>query len=80
MGDINPSEVFVLIPDRYGYSVVAIGDLEARLTDDDLDEDLEEAIGNAAIDSCSAGGVLEKLAKIQALNATGDADAYWSGP
>ena len=75
MADAN--EVYALVPDRIGLTVVAVGDLTARL---DAGEDLEDAISNAGIDSVNdrdPAALRAHLDRVLALNLTGDARAYW---
>lgn len=76
MPDHDLSAIYVVVPDRFGALVVAIGDLVDRLTDDD--ESLDDALGNAAIDSLDKRHPVEHLARIRQLNETGDATAYWN--
>jgi hypothetical protein len=73
MSDI---EVHVLVPNNDGgVSVVSAVDLITRL----LDESFDEAVLNAGIDSTySDADVIRLVDKVRALNATGDANAYWS--
>jgi hypothetical protein len=70
----DPYSIFVLIPDQFGLAVASVGDLMDRLSGD---EPLEEAITNAAIDSFG-GDVWGLVARVRALNETGDSDAYWA--
>lgn len=69
----NPYEFYVVVPDRFGGAVIAVGDLmDALLGDDPIDEALE----NGSIDMFA--GTREHLARIQALNLDGNASAYWN--
>jgi hypothetical protein len=69
----DPSSIYVLIPDRLGVTVVAVGDLIDRLDDE---ESLEEAITNAGIDQLM-GDPFVLITRVRALKETGDAGAYW---
>lgn len=63
----------VLLPDKWGE--VAVCDFEQLVSYLVDDESLEEAIENSAIDS--GPPTPEFLAKVRALNETGNARAYW---
>lgn len=78
---INPSEVFVLVPDEMGgLAVVAVGDLYDRLSGGVTvwTKDLQEAVENTAIDMIPLDAAA--IAKVAELNRTGDADVYWGRP
>lgn len=76
MSALDPTEVFVLVPDATGVSVVAVADLLSRL---DEEPDMESAINNSAIDSeFMPNRYADLVLAVRNLNATGDADAYWS--
>lgn len=75
----SPYEVHVLAIHSDGtFSVVDVGSLYDRLGE--YEETLDEAINNTAIDDWRANlddHPLEHIRRIIALNATGDANAYW---
>jgi hypothetical protein len=74
---IDVSDLVVLVPDGYGLAVCGAADLLARLDDG---AEFADAVNNAAIDTIGLGdpeAMVEAFAAVAALNATGDAAAYW---
>lgn len=69
-------EVFAIIPDGIGFTIAAVGDVSMRLDDD---EELEDALSNAGIDSfTSVEDLPMQMERVRQLNLTGDANAFWN--
>lgn len=71
---VDPDEVMALVPDEFGsLAVCSVADLYRKL--DEVDS-LDAALDDCSIDMVAANA--EQVARVRALNTTGDAAAYWN--